>query len=34
MELLKYNDWVEVLEPSCLRDRMIEHAGNILNLYK
>lgn len=34
MELLKYNDWVEVLEPSCLREMMIEHAGNILNLYK
>ena len=34
MELLKYNDWVEVLEPSCLREMMMEHAGNILNLYK
>lgn len=33
MELLQYNDWVEVLEPQCLRENMIEHAQNILNLY-
>lgn len=34
MELLQYNDWVEVLAPEELRNNMIEHAGNILNLYK
>ena len=33
-ELLQYNDNVEVLEPQSLRDQMIEHAGNILELYK
>ena len=33
-ELLQYNDNVEVLEPQSLRDKMIEHAGNILELYK
>ena len=33
-ELLQYNDNVEVLEPQSLRDQMIEHAGNILKLYK
>ena len=33
-ELLQYNDNVEVLEPQSLRDQMIEHAGNILDLYK
>lgn len=34
MELLQYNDTVEVLEPTCLRDMMIEHAWNMLRLYK
>lgn len=33
-ELLQYNDNVEVLEPQSLRDQIIEHAGNILELYK
>lgn len=33
-ELLQYNDNVEVLEPQSLRDQMIEHAGNILEIYK
>lgn len=33
MELLQYNDNVEVLEPESLRDMMIEHAWNMLNLY-
>ena len=33
-ELLQHNDMVEVLEPTCLRDMMIEHAWNMLNLYK
>ena len=33
MELLQYNDWVEVLEPLFLRENMIEHARNILKLY-
>ena len=33
MELLKYNDWVEVLAPACLRNMMIEHARNMLHLY-
>ena len=33
-ELLQYNDNVEVLEPQSLRNQMIEHAGNILELYK
>lgn len=33
MELLQFNDWVEVLEPSSMRANMIEHAKNILNLY-
>jgi len=32
-ELLQFNDCVEVLEPQCLRDMMIEHAWNILHLY-
>ena len=32
-ELLQYNDNVEVLEPQSLRDQMVEHAGNILELY-
>lgn len=34
MELLQYNDQIEVLEPQCLRDMMIEHAWNMLHLYK
>ena len=34
MELLQYHDTVEVLEPTCLRDMMIEHAWNMLRLYK
>lgn len=34
MELLQYNDHIEVLEPVSLRDMMIEHAWNMLNLYK
>jgi predicted DNA-binding transcriptional regulator YafY len=33
MELLQYNDMVEVLEPVCLRNMMIEHAWNMLHLY-
>jgi predicted DNA-binding transcriptional regulator YafY len=33
MELLQYNDMVEVLEPVSLRDMMIEHAWNMLKLY-
>ena len=33
MELLQYNDMVEVLEPASLRDMMIEHAWNMLKLY-
>ena len=33
MELLQYNDMVEVLEPQYLRDNMIEHAQNILQSY-
>jgi hypothetical protein len=33
MELLQYNDRVEVLEPASLRDMMIEHAWNMLKLY-
>ncbi len=33
-ELLQYNDQVEVLEPQCLRDMIIEHAWNILHAYK
>jgi len=33
-ELLQYNDQIEVLEPQCLRDMMIEHAWNMLHLYK
>ena len=32
-ELLQHNDMVEVLEPACLRDMMIEHAWNMLHLY-
>ena len=34
MELLQYNDWVEVLAPEELRNNMIEHARNILALYE
>lgn len=34
MELLQYNDQVEVMEPVSLRDMMIEHAWNMLHLYK
>lgn len=34
MELLQYNDNVEVLEPESLRDMIIEHAWNMLHLYK
>ena len=33
-ELLQYADQVEVLEPACLRDMMIEHAWTMLHLYK
>lgn len=33
MELLQYNDMIEVLEPITLREKMIEHAQNILDLY-
>lgn len=33
MELLQYNDNVEVLAPTSLRDMMIEHAWNIVHLY-
>jgi predicted DNA-binding transcriptional regulator YafY len=33
MELLQYNDMVEVLEPICLREKMIEHAWNMIHLY-
>ena len=33
MELLQYNDTVEVLEPLSMRENMIEHAQNILYLY-
>lgn len=33
MELLQYNDMIEVFEPQCMRDNMIGHAQNILNLY-
>ncbi len=33
-ELLQYNDNVEVLEPTSLRNMMIEHAWNMLHLYK
>ena len=32
-ELLQFNDHVEVLAPQSLRERIIEHAGNILQLY-
>ena len=31
--ILQYNDKVEVLEPTSLRDMMIEHAWNMLKLY-
>lgn len=34
MELLQYNDQIEVLAPQCLRDMMIEHAWNMLHLYE
>ena len=33
LELLQYNDNVEVLAPTSLRDMMIEHAWNIVHLY-
>lgn len=33
MELLQYNDMVEVLEPLSLRENMIEHVQNMLDLY-
>ena len=33
-ELLQYNDNLKVLESQSLRDQMMEHAGNILELYK
>lgn len=33
-ELLQWNDNVEVLAPQSLRDAMIEHAWNMLHLYK
>lgn len=33
MDLLQYNDWVEVLEPLSLREMMKEHAQNITDLY-
>ena len=33
MDLLQYNDWVEVLEPQSLREAMKEHAQNITDLY-
>lgn len=33
-ELLQFGDQVEVLEPQSLRDMMIEHAWNLLHLYK
>lgn len=33
MELLQYNDQIEVLAPKSLRDMMIEHAWNMLHLY-
>lgn len=33
MDLLQYNDWVEVLEPLNLREMMKEHAQNITDLY-
>ena len=33
MDLLQYNDMVEVIEPACLRNMMIEHAWNLLHLY-
>lgn len=32
-ELLSLNDWVEVLKPASLRESIIEHARNILDLY-
>lgn len=31
--LLQYNDNVEVLEPQCLREQMIEHIRNMTDLY-
>lgn len=33
-ELLQYSDSIEVLEPQSLRNMMIEHAWNLLHLYK
>ena len=33
-DLLQYNDQVEVLAPQSLRDMMIEHAWNLLHLYR
>ena len=34
MELLQYNDMVEILEPLSIRENMMEHTQNILALYK
>lgn len=33
MELLQYNDMVEILEPLSMRESMIEHIQNMLDLY-
>ena len=33
MELLQYNDMVEILEPLSMRENMIEHIQNMLDLY-
>lgn len=34
MELLQYNDWVEVIEPVSVRENMIKRAKNILKAYR
>ena len=34
MDLMQYADEVEVLEPECLRDEIIDHAWCMLDAYK
>lgn len=33
MELLQYNDMIEILEPQSMRENMKDHAQNMLNIY-